>query len=60
MAMLDTPQIMELIGVAHSLSIQALVEVHSKLELEMALEADADGTEAAEAETEAEGSGDEL
>ena len=41
-AMLDTPRIKELLGVAQSLSIQALVEVHSEHELEMALEADAE------------------
>ena len=41
-AMLDTPQIKELLGVAQSLSIQALVEVHSEHELEMVLEADAE------------------
>lgn len=41
-AMLDTPQIKELLGVAQSLSMQALVEVHSEHELEMALEADAE------------------
>ncbi len=41
-AMLDTTQIKELLGVAQSLSIQALVEVHSEHELEMALEADAE------------------
>ena len=41
-AMLDTPQIKELIGVAQSLSVQALVEVHSEEELGIALEADAE------------------
>ncbi len=41
-AMLDTPRIRELLGVAQSLSIQALVEVHSEDELEMALEAGAE------------------
>ena len=41
-AMLDTAQIRDLLGVAQSLQVQALVEVHSEDELEMALEADAE------------------
>ena len=41
-AMLDTPRIRELLGVAQSQQVQALVEVHSEDELEMALEAGAE------------------
>ena len=41
-AMLDTAQIRDLLGVAQSLQVQALVEVHSEDELEMALEAAAE------------------
>ncbi len=41
-AMLDTPRIKELLGVAQSLSIQALVEVHSEHDLDLALEAGAE------------------
>ena len=41
-AMLDTPRIKDLLGVAQSLQVQALVEVHSEDELEMALEVGAE------------------